>query len=152
MPKKNTGKEPSKRSSFFSDIVSFVTNETVHFVIGLLLVIFSVYLLLAFISFFFTGAADQSILDGNNPEILSSINNGVRNYAGSRGAQLASYLINDCFGVSSFLFVVMGSVLGLHLMRVRQFRIWKWFFCCLFLLIWFSVALGFTLMELYEDS
>ncbi|KAA6338792.1 DNA translocase SpoIIIE, partial [termite gut metagenome] len=42
--------------------------------------------------------------------------------------------------------------LGLHLMRVRQFRIWKWFFCCLFLLIWFSVALGFTLMELYEDS
>ncbi|KAA6307726.1 hypothetical protein EZS27_040602, partial [termite gut metagenome] len=93
-----------------------------------------------------------SILDGNNPEILSSINNGVRNYAGSRGAQLASYLINDCFGVSSFLFVVMGSVLGLHLMRVRQFHVWKWFFCCLFLLIWFSVFLGFTLMELYEDS
>ncbi|KAA6308126.1 DNA translocase SpoIIIE, partial [termite gut metagenome] len=101
MPKKNTGKVPSKRLSFFSDIAAFVTNETVHFIIGLLLVIFSVYLLLAFLSFFFTGSADQSILDGNNPEILSSINNGVRNYAGSRGAQLASYLINDCFGVSS---------------------------------------------------
>ncbi|KAA6338461.1 DNA translocase SpoIIIE [termite gut metagenome] len=152
MLKKNTGKEPAKRQSFFSDIAAFATNETVHFIIGLLLVIFSVYLLLAFISFFFTGSADQSILDGDNPEILSSINNGVRNYAGSRGAQLASYLINGCFGVSSFLFVVMGVVLGLHLMRVREFRIWKWFFCCLFLLIWFSVFLGFTFMELYKDS
>ncbi|KAA6307944.1 hypothetical protein EZS27_031479, partial [termite gut metagenome] len=96
MPKKNTGKESSKQLSFFDDFVSFVTNETVHFVTGLLLVIFSVYVLLAFISFFFTGAADQSIVDGNS-ELLSSVNNGIKNYAGSRGAQLAHFLINNCF-------------------------------------------------------
>ena len=34
-----------------------------------MLVIFSVYLLLAFSSFFFTGAADQSIIDSGNPDL-----------------------------------------------------------------------------------
>ena len=53
-----------------------------------------------FSSFFFTGAADQSIIDSGSSADLAAVNNQVKNYAGSRGAQLASYLINDCFGVS----------------------------------------------------
>ena len=80
------------------------------FVAGLILVIFSVYLLLAFSSFFFTGAADQSIIDSGNAQELISTHNGVKNYAGSRGAQLASYLINDCFGISSFFILVFLAV------------------------------------------
>lgn len=87
---------------FFGKAAAVLKNETVHFVAGLILVIFSVYLLLAFSSFFFTGAADQSIIDSGNAQELISTHNGVKNYAGSRGAQLASYLINDCFGISSF--------------------------------------------------
>jgi S-DNA-T family DNA segregation ATPase FtsK/SpoIIIE len=152
MPKKNPEEKTSnKLLCFFRDVIAFVKNETFHFITGLLLVIFSVYLLLAFTSFFFTGVADQSILDGD-AELVSSINNGVKNYAGSRGAQLASYLINNCFGISSFFFVIMGAVLGIHLMRICVFRIWKWLFCCMFLLIWFSVFFGFTFIRLYEDS
>ena len=104
MAKKNsTAKDTELSLSFFGKVAALFRSETVHFVIGLVLVIFSVYLLLAFSSFFFTGAADQSIIDGGSAQELISTNNGVKNYAGSRGAQLASYLINDCFGVSSFL-------------------------------------------------
>ena len=76
---------------FFGKAAAVLKNETVHFVAGLILVIFSVYLLLAFSSFFFTGAADQSIIDSGNAQELISTHNGVKNYAGSRGAQLASY-------------------------------------------------------------
>ncbi len=123
-----------------------------HFVIGLVLVIFSVYLLLAFSSFFFTGAADQSILDGANAQELASTNNGVKNYAGSRGAQLASYLINDCFGISSFFILVFLAVTGLKLMKVRVVRLWKWFIGCSLLLIWFSVFFGFVFVDQYKDS
>ncbi|KAA6319043.1 hypothetical protein EZS27_031025, partial [termite gut metagenome] len=151
MPKKISEKKPTKLSSFFRDVAAFLKNETFHFITGLLLVLFSVFLLIAFTSFFFTGVADQSTLDGE-AELLSSINNEVKNYAGSRGAQLASYLINDCFGISSFFFVIMGAVLGMHLMRIYVFRIWKWFFCCMFLLIWFSVFFGFAFMGLSKDS
>lgn len=46
--------------------------------IGLVLVIFSVYLLLAFTSFFFTGAADQSIIDSGNAQDLAAVNNHVK--------------------------------------------------------------------------
>ena len=109
-------------------------------------------MLLAFSSFFFTGAADQSIIDGGSAQELISTNNGVKNYAGSRGAQLASYLINDCFGVSSFLILVFLAVAGLKLMRVRVVRLWKWFIGCSLMLVWFSVFFGFVFVDQYKDS
>ena len=55
MAKKKIDKEAERTPSSPGRIVSIFKNETVHFVIGLMLVIFSVYLLLAFSSFFFTG-------------------------------------------------------------------------------------------------
>lgn len=152
MAKKKSDTETVKSPASRNRLVAFFKSETTHFVFGLLLVIFSVYLLLAFSSFFFTGAADQSILDNADSEELASVDNGVRNYAGSRGAQLADYLIDGCFGLSSFFIVVFLAVAGLKLMRVRPFRLWKWFIGCSLLLIWFSVFLGFVFMNYYEDS
>lgn len=150
--KNSTAKDTELSPSFFGKVTAIFKNETMHFVIGLVLVIFSVYLLLAFSSFFFTGAADQSILDGANAQELASTNNGVKNYAGSRGAQLASYLINDCFGISSFFILVFLAVTGLKLMKVRVVRLWKWFIGCSLLLIWFSVFFGFVFVDQYKDS
>jgi DNA segregation ATPase FtsK/SpoIIIE, S-DNA-T family len=154
MAKKKSEKEKDTESKELSinKFTAFLKNETIHFVIGLVLVIFSVYLLLAFSSFFFTGAADQSIIDSGNPHDLSTVNNHVKNYAGSRGAQLASYLINDCFGISSFFILVFLAMAGLKLMRVRIVRLWKWFIGCSLLLVWFSVFLGFAFMDTYQDS
>ena len=153
MAKKNsTAKDTELSLSFFGKVAALFRSETVHFVIGLVLVIISVYLLLAFSSFFFTGAADQSIIDGGSAQELISTNNGVKNYAGSRGAQLASYLINDCFGVSSFLILVFLAVAGLKLMRVRVVRLWKWFIGCSLMLVWFSVFFGFVFVDQYKDS
>ena len=153
MAKKNsTAKDTELSLSFFGKVAALFRSETVYFVIGLVLVIFSVYLLLAFSSFFFTGAADQSIIDGGSAQELISTNNGVKNYAGSRGAQLASYLINDCFGVSSFLILVFLAVAGLKLMRVRVVRLWKWFIGCSLMLVWFSVFFGFVFVDQYKDS
>lgn len=152
MTKKKSDKEAEKAPSSPNKYISFFKSETLHFVIGLVLVIFSVYLLLAFSSFFFTGAADQSIIDSGNAHDLSSVNNHVKNYAGSRGAQLASYLINDCFGISSFFILLFLAVAGLKLMRVRVFRLWKWFIGCSLLLIWFSIFFGFAFMDRYQDS
>ncbi len=152
MAKKNSTKDTEQSLSLFGKIRAIFKNETIHFIVGLVLVIFSVYLLLAFSSFFFTGAADQSIIDSANSQELSSVNNGVKNYAGSRGAQLANYLINDCFGISSFFILVFLAVAGLKLMRVRVVRLWKWFIGCSLLLIWFSVFFGFAFVEQYQDS
>lgn len=152
MVKMKSDKKAEQNPTFIKKYVTLFGNETIHFVVGLMLVIFSVYLLLAFSSFFFTGAADQSIIDSGNAHDLSAVNNHVKNYAGSRGAQLSSYLINDCFGISSFFILAFLAAAGLKLMRVRAVRLRKWFFGCSLLLIWFSVFFGFIFMNHYENS
>ncbi len=48
MAKKKLDKEAERTPSSPSKILAVFKNETIHFVIGLMLVIFSVYLLLAF--------------------------------------------------------------------------------------------------------
>ncbi len=153
MEKKNTtAKDKKSRLSFVGKLAAVFKNETVRFIVGLALVLFSVYLLLAFTSFFFTGAADQSIIDNATEAELASVDNGVKNYAGSRGAQLASYLINDCFGVASFFILVFLAMAGLKLMKVRRVCLWRWFVGCTVLMVWFSVFFGFAFRHLYQDS
>ena len=152
MEKKTTSKEKEPRLSFGARLKVVYKNETARFVVGLLLIIFSVYLLLAFTSFFFTGAADQSILENATSEELASVDNGVRNYAGSRGAQLASYFINDCFGIASYFILLFLGMAGLKLMKIRRVRLWRWFVGCAVLLVWFSVFFGFAFRHQYQDS
>lgn len=137
---------------FLSKVKSVIKNDTLQFVLGLVLVIFSVYLLLAFSSFFFTGAADQSLIEQSSGADLGATNNGVKNYAGSRGAQIASYLINDSFGLSSFFILIFIAVAGLKLMRVREVKLWKWFVGCSLLLVWFSIFFGYAFASQYESS
>ena len=152
MEKKTTNKEKEPKRSFAGRVKAVYKNETARFVIGLLLIIFSVYMLLAFTSFFFTGAADQSILENATAEELASVDNGVKNYAGSRGAQLASYFINDCFGIASYFILVFFAMAGLKLMKIRRVRLWRWFIGCTVLLVWFSVFFGFAFRHQYQDS
>ena len=102
MAKKKAEKAPEPKEIKSSRIGTFLKSETTHFVIGLISIIFAVYLLLAFTSFFFTGAADQSILDNHTTGELLSTGNQIKNYAGARGAQVAEGLINGCFGVAAY--------------------------------------------------
>lgn len=85
MTKKNTTTDTEQSPSFVAKALAVCKNETVRFIIGLLFVIFAVYLLLAFASFFFTGAADQSIIDSATAEELASVNNGVKTMQGLAG-------------------------------------------------------------------
>lgn len=127
-------------------------SETTSFIIGLLCVIFGVYMLLAFSSFFFTGGNDQSILTHPNPSELLETGNRIQNYAGARGAQLAQFLINDCFGFSAYCIIIFLVVAGMKLMKAYQFRIRNWFLGCATVMVWFSITLGFAFGGLMEDS
>ena len=105
--KKETKASETHEESLFSKekIVTAMKGESIHFALGLLMVIFGVYLLLAFTSFFFTGGADQSLLEHPEPGELARTNNQIQNVAGPRGAQLAQFLINGCFGISAYAIV-----------------------------------------------
>ena len=122
---------------------AFLKGETCHFTFGLLAVIMGVYLLLAFSSFFFTGGNDQDLLSHPQPGELMETGNRIQNYAGARGAQLAQFFINECFGIPAFFIIIFLIVLGMKLMNAYQFRVWKWFLSCSLLMAWSSIALAF---------
>ena len=152
MARKKAEKAPEPKEIKTNKFISILKSETTHFVIGLVSVIFAVYLILAFTSFFFTGAADQSILDNQLPGELLQTDNQVQNYAGARGAQVSECLINRCFGIAAYFIVLFLAVLGMKLMKAYQFRLWKWFMSCTVMMIWFSIALGFIFDGPFSNS
>ncbi len=136
----STPKEAKK--PLWQTIRAFFCNERVHFAFGILLACFSLYTLIAFLSFFFTGKADFSILELPTAEQID-IRHSIRNWAGLEGASLIRFLIDSTFGLASISLLVMISVYALSLMRAIQPRGWKLFFCSMFWLIWGSITLGF---------
>ncbi len=120
----------------------WLRSENVRFVMGLIVLLLSLYLILSYISFFFTGTVDQSlIVDG------ASSARKIGNWGGVLGASLSFWLINECFGVSSILIPIFLLFVSLKLMKIGKVRLWKLFANFSFLTIWFSVAIQFFIPD-----
>lgn len=152
MSNDNKEEEISKLTNRFQKIGQLVKNDVVHFTVGLFLVMFAFYLFIPYFSFLFTGGADQSLIESSDPADLMEVNNQIRNVGGARGAQLAHYLINDCFGFAAIFIIIFIGAAGIRLMNVVKLRMWRWFTGCSMLLIWFSLFLGYVFFDLYKDS
>jgi DNA segregation ATPase FtsK/SpoIIIE, S-DNA-T family len=115
-------------------------------VLGCLLVLFSIALLVAFISFFIYGQVDQSAVNQ-----LSDRKETVQNWLGKFGAYLADLMVYRGFGIASFLFVRLFFLTGLFMILEISFRklknIWFW---DLFVIIILSVLFGFFATSLPE--
>ncbi|WP_262247538.1 FtsK/SpoIIIE family DNA translocase [Parapedobacter soli] len=125
-------------------------------IVGLFLLILSVYFLIAFISYLFTWKEDQSYVSAANggwhtlfqtrEELaLAGVDSPVvQNWMGKVGALLAHQFIYKWFGIASFLFVGILFIIGYRLLfKVKIISIWKVLGYALFLLVFVSVALGF---------
>jgi S-DNA-T family DNA segregation ATPase FtsK/SpoIIIE len=108
-------------------------------VFGSLLVLFSIALLLAFISFYIYGQQDQSAVGE-----LTDRNETVHNWLGKFGAFLADLLVYKGFGLASFIFVRLFFLTGIYMVLAIPMRklktIWFW---DLFVIIIVSVLFGF---------
>ncbi len=108
-------------------------------IFGCLLVLLSVGLLVAFISFFMYGQQDQSIVTD-----LSNRNETASNWLGKLGAYLSDLFIYRGFGAASFIFVKLffltGAFMVLDLPLKKLKTTWFW---DLFAIIILSILLGF---------
>ncbi|MCL1943276.1 MAG: DNA translocase FtsK [Candidatus Azobacteroides sp.] len=152
MAQKKKDMKETETPSVFTKIITFLKDERTHFVLGLLILMFGVYLFLAFVSFFFTGAADQSKLENISMSALSSVKNDIQNWTGVQGAYIANLFINKWFGVSSFAGFIFLVALGLRLMKVKYFSLIRSFFYSVILLIWGSLFFGFFFISGYNDT
>ena len=151
--KKTEAAASTDKLSTLRNIIHILRSETVQFIFGLLCIIFSFYLLLAFTSFFFNGGADQSIVANPEAGELLSVDNNIQNSTGSRGAVLAEFLINRCFGFSAYFIAIFLGIAGLQLVKAEyHFRIWKWFISCTILMIWGSIFFGFLFESTFGNS
>lgn len=153
MAKRKLAEKPIKQEHTDkpSKIKQFFTSEVTHFVVGLIILIFTVYATLSLVSFFFTGAADQSKVEGLSVFHTGRIS-GIQNWTGTRGACLSSVLMNEGFGISTFLILLFLAVLGLRLMKVKYFHLLKSFILCSIGMIWMSVALAFFFGRFFKDT
>jgi S-DNA-T family DNA segregation ATPase FtsK/SpoIIIE len=115
-------------------------------VLGSLFILFSVALLLAFISFYIHGQADQSAVSQ-----LTDRSEVVQNWLGKFGALLADAIVYKGFGLASFLFVRLFFLTGIFfILGISSNKLKVIWFWDLFAIIILSVLFGFFATSLPE--
>jgi DNA segregation ATPase FtsK/SpoIIIE, S-DNA-T family len=115
-------------------------------VFGLLLIISSLYLFMALLSYLFHWKDDDSHLADKAFNFALLIDSSVvaKNLMGRMGALTAHLFIKKWFGISSFLFPFLAFIAGFRLVFGSTLvPFWKTARYSFFVLIWVSLALGF---------
>lgn len=141
-------KDNTRSSSKFK---YFFKSEATQFIFGLIILMFSVYAIIAMISFFFTGAADQSKVEGLSLFHWGKVS-GIENWTGTRGAILSNILMNEWFGVSTIFLLLFVSFIGLRLMKAKYVNLLKKFIVYSILTVWSSVALSFFFGRFFKET
>ena len=155
MAKKKTSKASEKTASSLREalgIDKIFFNERINFVLGFCLLIVAGYLIWAFISYFATGAADQSLIESpRDGEIMNEARE-FQNSCGSLGAYAAHFFIKRCFGLSAFFIPVFMMMVAVTMMRAYKVHLLKWFMSLAMMMIWSSVTFSKFLAPFFEDA
>ena len=120
-------------------IVIFFKSRQIQTVIGSFLLFFSLFLFVAFISFFFSWQEDQSILN----EFSNTAVQG-KNLLGKVGANLSDFFIYKGLGLGAFVIPYLLFLSGIYwLFRTKLSKIIISYNWGILSMIWVSVSLGF---------
>ena len=154
MVKKKREKKENRPSGFL-DILGFkkfFANEKLGFLLGILLFLVAGYLTLAFISYFTTGAADQSMIESPREGEILNEHQEFSNTCGSVGAYAAWYFIKRSFGLSAFFIPIFLFLVSIHLIKAYRVNLLKWFMALMILMIWSSVTFSKFLSPFFIDA
>ena len=139
-----------QHNDFWQSLRMFFQSQQFQLIAGILLIVFALMLLITYVSFFFTGANDMSIIQENATR--STLREGITNALGLPGAIVASWMIDSLFGVVIVLPIVLIGVYACRIIFPFAIKAWKLFFCMLFGVVWGSIALGFAQQLIPVDS
>ena len=147
--KPNTARK-AQHNDFWQSLRNFIHSQQCQLIVGILLLFIALMLLIAYVSFFFTGANDMSIIQESATR--STLREGITNALGLPGAVIASWLIDSMFGVLIVLPILLLGLYALRILFVFPLKAWKWLFCTLFGVVWGSITLSFVQQLLPVDS
>ena len=150
--KKVKSEKSSSITSGFRSIRNFLENEIFKGIIGLILIFVAGFMIYAFISFFSTSAADQSLIEAPKDGEFLNEHHEFANACGSVGAYISWYFIKCCFGIPAFLIPLFIILLGIHLVRAYHINLLKWFLSLMIVMIWGSVMMAKFFTPLFEDA
>ncbi len=137
MAKKKTKSKTTKTPR--TKKASFALSNQQRLIFGSLLIILGLLLFISFLSFFFTGEADQSALNEFASRAIKT-----ENWASKFGAWLSDFFIQRGFGIASFIFSGLLFLSGVYLLTgVNKVRLRKHWFWGTLIVIWLSIFFGF---------
>jgi len=137
--KKTKTKRSKKKTTSKLKKPNFTISNQQKLVFGSLLLILGILLFIAFLSFFFTGTADQSIISE-----FSSRDVQAENWLNKVGAWVSNLFIYKGFGVASFIFSGLIFLSGIYvLLNIKKARLGRHWFWGTLIVIWTSILFGF---------
>ncbi|WP_026207780.1 FtsK/SpoIIIE family DNA translocase [Butyricimonas synergistica] len=136
----NSKKKERTRAPLSMD---FFKDPRTRVVVGLIFMLFSIYLFVSLAGFFFTGGMDQSLIDKETRELVTNPDIVVGNPGRKLGAYLSDLLVNRWFGVASFIFCYILFIIGLGTMGRPVKNTGKKIILSFVLVIWISLLLGY---------
>ncbi len=128
------------------DLKKLARDERTWKIIGTISLLISIFLFIAFVSYFFTWKEDQDKVINNNASFLWDMDDEshVSNLLGKLGAYVSHFFIYRGFGVASLLFCTFFFVSGINLLLNRKvFSVWRNLKYITFGLLIASVSLSF---------
>ncbi len=148
--KSNTFKKPEKEKkskgpkSKFSFNLDFFKDPRFSLALGFFLLIVSLFLVTAFISYLFTGKADQSVVEASDDSSLVESGKEADNWLGISGAFTSHYFIFRWFGISAFFIPPLLFLLGFRLVFKRELvSFFNAFIFSVFAGLWLSLLMGY---------
>ncbi len=129
-------------------IISIVKDERTPQVIGIFFWLFAAFCLVAFVSYIFTGEADQDFVHQSAWDILFSSGTIVNNWLGRVGTFLGHIFIYKSFGLASFLITIPLIATGYKLIfKKKALQLFPIFVYTFFGLMLVSAILGFIFAD-----
>lgn len=152
--KSNTFKTKEKvEKKSFSFKFKLLSDRRFHLTFGFFLLAVSLFLLVSFISYLFTGKADQSVVESVQEIGLFQSGLEVENWMKLYGAITSHYFIFEWFGIASILIPLLLFIYGYKIVFRRAILpLGSSTLFVLFFLIWLSLFLGDVVNSNTESS
>ncbi|MDQ3393111.1 MAG: DNA translocase FtsK [Bacteroidota bacterium] len=151
--KTNTVKKTKKVKEPKKFNINFFKDRRFHLAIGIFLVLVSIYLLTAFISYLFTGKADQSVVEAIQATGVRESGMETENWLGLMGAFTSHYFIFRWFGIAAFFIPPLLFMLGFKIIfRKDLLPSFPSYIFAIFWTFWLSLFFGYIILHLDEAS
>jgi S-DNA-T family DNA segregation ATPase FtsK/SpoIIIE len=152
VPKGEKPKKAKKKWNFklpsFSFRIGFLHDRRFKLAIGFTFLLFSFFLTIAFVSYLFTGNADQSVVETVKGTGLKESGKEAENWLGLFGAWLSHLFIYDLVGIGAFFIIPVLFFAGLNIVFKRVNVSMTYVLgLCSFSMLWTCLTMGYIVFS-----